>query len=333
MTEQVETVHDALDEYIARYSNWGRWGNDDQCGTANHITPSHVRRAASLVSTGEVVPLALQFDQNGPQTGANGRFNCLRYSVATGTDHALRKQMWAGGPLPREMGYADDTVVLHLQSATHWDSLCHIFHRGRMYNGYAAEEFTAGGGARNGTEALRASLVGRGVLLDIPRSKGRPWLDDGYAITADDLDAAAELAKVEVRAGPQLLHDPVALGPQRGGGRERNVGRRGAPERAALELPAVPHPRARLYGAADRRDVQLRGIGRGVRRRRALRDARVGAATRVHRYGGRPARPGGDPLGTCDVRCCMAEQGPGATAPPPVPATCCRQPVPAVFVR
>ena len=60
MTDQVEsdTTHDALDEYIARYSNWGRWGGDDQCGTANHITPSHVRQAATLVATGEVVPLA-----------------------------------------------------------------------------------------------------------------------------------------------------------------------------------------------------------------------------------------------------------------------------------
>ena len=111
MTDQVESeaVHDALDEYIDRYSNWGRWGGDDQCGTTNHITPALVRAAAGLVRTGQVVPLGLHFDQNGPQTGANGRFNCLRYSVATGTDHALSKQMWAGGPLPRQMGYADDT--------------------------------------------------------------------------------------------------------------------------------------------------------------------------------------------------------------------------------
>jgi kynurenine formamidase len=205
MTEQVETVHDALDEYIERYSNWERWGASDQCGTANHITEQMVRDAAALVRTGRVVGLGLQFNQNGPQTGANGRFNCLRYSVATGSDHTMGRQMWAGGPLPRQMGYADDTVILHLQSATHWDSLCHIFHRGRMYNGYPADEFTAQGSARNGTEALRSKLVGRGVLLDIPRSKGVEWLDDGYAITADDLEAAAEFAKVTVGTGDILL--------------------------------------------------------------------------------------------------------------------------------
>jgi kynurenine formamidase len=201
----VETRHDVLDEYIERYSNWGRWSRDDERGTANHVTPAMVRDAAGLVRTGQVVSLALHFDQGGPQTGANGRFNCLRYSVATGTDHEMHKQMWAGGPIPREMGYADDTVVLHLQSATHWDSLCHIFHRGRMYNGHPASDYTAQGGARNGTEALKASLVGRGVLLDLPRSKGVPWLEDGYAITVDDLEAAAEHGRVTVGEGDILL--------------------------------------------------------------------------------------------------------------------------------
>jgi kynurenine formamidase len=201
----VETRHDALDEYIERYTNWGRWGRDDECGTANHITPEMVRAAAGLVRSGQVVSLALNFDQNGPQTGAHGRFNCLRYSVATGTDHEMHRQMWAGGPIPRDMGYADDTVVLHLQSATHWDSLCHIFHKGKMFNGHPAAEFTAQGGARNATEALKAKLVGRGVLLDIPRSKGVEWLEDGYAITVEDLEAAAEHGKVTVGDGDILL--------------------------------------------------------------------------------------------------------------------------------
>jgi hypothetical protein len=70
--------------------------------------------------------------------------------------------------MPREMGYADDVVHLHLQSATHWDSLCHIFHRGKMYNGYPADSFTSAGSATNGAEALKDTIVGRGVLLDIP---------------------------------------------------------------------------------------------------------------------------------------------------------------------
>jgi len=204
MTE-TGTASDVLDDYVGRYSNWERWGRDDGRGTANHITPAMVRGAARLVRTGQVISLALHFDQHGPQTGANGRFNCLRYSVATGTDHAEDRQLWSGGPIPRQMGYADDTVVLHLQSATHWDSLCHIFHKGRMYNGFPASEVTSQGAPRNGTEQLKSSLVGRGVLLDIPRSKGIDWLADGYPITVEELEAAAELAKVTVGQGDIVL--------------------------------------------------------------------------------------------------------------------------------
>jgi kynurenine formamidase len=196
---------DIFDEYIAKYSNWGRWGEADEIGTANFIGSEQVRRAAGLVKSGEVISLALPFDQNGPQTGANGRFNCLRYSVATGTDHVEGTQRWAGAPIPRGFGFADDTVVLHLQSATHWDSLCHIFHEGRMYNGRPAAEVTSQGSPHCGSERFSATLVGRGVLLDIPRSKGVDWLDDGYAITVEDLDAAAEFAKVEIAEGDMIL--------------------------------------------------------------------------------------------------------------------------------
>jgi kynurenine formamidase len=196
---------DVFDEYVDRYTNWGRWGRSDQRGTTNFVTDTMVRDAARRVSKGRVVALGLEFNQHGPQTGAAGRFNCLRYSVATGADHATGGQLWAGGPMPREMGYADDAVVLHLQSATHWDSLAHIFHRGRMYNGFPATDVTASGALRNGTEQLKDRLVGRGLLLDLPLAKGVPWLEDGYAITVDDLAEAAELGRVDVREGDILL--------------------------------------------------------------------------------------------------------------------------------
>jgi kynurenine formamidase len=196
---------DVLDSFIEQYSNWGRWGPEDERGTANHITPERVRAAAGLVRSGQVVSLALSFDGRGPQTGAQGRFNCLRYSLATGADHVAGLQRWGGLPIPRDFGYADDVVHLHLQSATHWDSLCHIFHRGKMFNGFPAGDVGAAGSQRNGAEKFRSSLVGRGVLLDVPRARGQESLEDGHAVTIDDLEAAASREGVEVRAGDILL--------------------------------------------------------------------------------------------------------------------------------
>ena len=40
-------------------SNWGRWGQDDDRGTLNYITPEHIQAAARLVRTGRSVSLSL----------------------------------------------------------------------------------------------------------------------------------------------------------------------------------------------------------------------------------------------------------------------------------
>jgi kynurenine formamidase len=205
MSGTVRGPEEALEEYIAKYSNWGRWGADDEHGCANLITRGVVRGAARGVSTGRVVGVGMPFDQGGPQTGDFGRFNCLRYSSATGVDHASGRQVWRGQPFPHGFGYADDTVVLALQSATHWDALSHIFHEGRMYNNRSASEVTASGAAHCGSEVWRASLVGRAVLLDVPRCQGVEWLADGHAIDRDELDGAAEFGEVEIREGDIVL--------------------------------------------------------------------------------------------------------------------------------
>ena len=44
-------------------------------------------------------------------------------------------------------------------------------------------------------------MVGRGVLLDVPRALGVDWLEPGHAIDGDELDRTAEMAGVEVGEG------------------------------------------------------------------------------------------------------------------------------------
>jgi kynurenine formamidase len=196
---------DVLDEYVAKLSNWGRWGAADERGTTNLITRGIVRDAARDVRTGQVIGLGLTFDAGGPQTGYLGRHNCIRYSTLTGAEHAAGTQRLLGKPIPRGVGYADDTVVLALQSATHWDALSHVFHEGKMYNDRAAAEVTAFGAPSCDAVALRETLVGRAVLLDFPRAQGVDWLPDGHAIDVDQLEAAIEFAGAEIREGDIVL--------------------------------------------------------------------------------------------------------------------------------
>ena len=203
---------DILDEYCERFRNWGKWGPDDQRGTANYLTPDKVARAAALVRTGQVISLALPYDAAGPQAGAVGRFNPIHLMLRTGSDHALGVQQPGGRPRPRGFGGADDIVIMPLQSGTQWDALAHIHRHGKMWNGYDSALVTAAGATKNGIEHLRASLVGRGVLLDVARFKGLLSLERGYPITSDDLEGTAARQGVSVGEGDIVLVRTGELG-------------------------------------------------------------------------------------------------------------------------
>jgi hypothetical protein len=75
-------------ELSKRYSNWGRWGADDELGTLNHVTKADVVEAARLVKTGRIVGMGLPIDDEGPQSGGGGfgRFNPIHLMIRDGAD-------------------------------------------------------------------------------------------------------------------------------------------------------------------------------------------------------------------------------------------------------
>ncbi len=189
-----------LHETAETCKNWGRWGPDDQAGTLNFVTPENIVEAAKLIRKGKSFSLALNFDRFGPQAGLWGnRFNPIHTMLATGTD-AVAGNQDAGG-----LRYADDMVSLPLQCGTQWDGLGHIFYGDKMWNGYDARLVDSDGAQKNGIENVKDRMAGRGVLLDIARLEGVDYLEDGTAITNDDLDAAAQAQNVEVRRGDFVL--------------------------------------------------------------------------------------------------------------------------------
>jgi hypothetical protein len=119
----IEVGRQAIAEATEKLKNWGRWGSDDQIGTLNHVRPEDIVRAASLIRAGKVFALGIPLDANGPQTGLfGGRYNPIHQMLATGTDAV------AGRQESMNIRYADDTLNLCVQGATHWDALGHIFY-------------------------------------------------------------------------------------------------------------------------------------------------------------------------------------------------------------
>jgi hypothetical protein len=205
------TTIEILDDYIAKFSRWGLWGDNDQLGAMNLVGPEQVRTAAALVRDGRVISLALPFDQNGPQPGGL-RSNPRLVSTATGTDHL------AGAQGPVVSGFSDDMVIMGTQCGTQWDTLSHIFYRGQMWNGYSAAEHTSIGAARNGIQQWRDRLVLRAVLVDLPTHRGVTSLDPGYAVTVDDLEEtlAAQGMREGIKQDMELLEQMPEMEAARG---------------------------------------------------------------------------------------------------------------------
>jgi kynurenine formamidase len=83
-------------------------------------------------------------------------------------------------------------MAAHGDCHTHVDALNHISYHGLTYNGkQATEVLTSRGGTALGIDAIGASggVVGRGVLLDLPRFRGVKWLEPGEAVTRAELEA------------------------------------------------------------------------------------------------------------------------------------------------
>src|SRR5690242_12459296 len=182
----------ALADLARRVSNWGRWGADDERGTVNFITPEIVQRGARCVRRGAVFSLGLDFSADGPQFGQAGRVNPLH--IMTSTSNPMT-------PDPAGLRYADDMIVMPLQSATQWDSLAHVHYGGQLYNGHPGATIAPSGAGRNGIEKMAAGIISRGVLLDVARLRGVESLGPGQVIEPDDLEAAEAAEGVRAERG------------------------------------------------------------------------------------------------------------------------------------
>jgi kynurenine formamidase len=104
-------------------------------------------------------------------------------------------------------GFGSDyfAIASHGYATSHIDALCHIFHDGKIFNGYGTESVTAHGATKLGIHHLRSGIVTRGVLLDIPALRGIAALAPGDPIFPEELEAAEEAAGIAVRSGDALL--------------------------------------------------------------------------------------------------------------------------------
>ena len=134
---------------------------------------------------------------------------------------------------------------VHGNADSHIDALCHVIYDGKLYNNVSVETLTPTGASTLSIDVARDGIVGRGVLLDIPRLRAASWLEPGEHVTGDDLAAAESAQNLRVGEGDLLF---VRVGHSR---RRAEVG----PWKAA-DARAGLHPTAMEF-AAERRVAVL----------------------------------------------------------------------------
>jgi kynurenine formamidase len=173
-------------------SAWGVFGDDDQLGTINLMTPQAVREAAGSIRSGRVFSLNLAINIPDPPIFGRGKhahtIKHLRVNVLD--------------------DYLDN---FYPQASSQWDALCHVKHPALgAYNGIPDSEITGYGGTKLGIDNLaRRGIAGRGVLADIARYHERIGKTIDFMsndmIPLEDLERTLAAQKTQIRPGDVLL--------------------------------------------------------------------------------------------------------------------------------
>jgi kynurenine formamidase len=186
-----EVTKEQYDGWMTELSNWGRWGDDDQLGALNLITPAKRVEAAKLVETGRVVSMARDMTierlDDPEQAGANRApelVGSVRNVFGINTDNGYFWERYE--------------IEYHGGLVTHLDAFCHVAYNGKVYNGRNFEDVASlehGCTAMGVVNLKDEGLVTRGVLIDMP----------GKAVRRQDIEAWEAETGITISAGDALF--------------------------------------------------------------------------------------------------------------------------------
>jgi len=164
-------------------STWGDWGENDQLGRLNLITPEKVLQGISEVKEGKTFCLSLPLDLPGGNVLSPVRFP-PKLNPVIRNEKPYYNFCWQEIDSQLKDIASDDMVLLYTQYSTQWDSLAH---RGFLfditgngieepvyYNGYHAnvdvltkEDASVSANALGIENLAIHGVQGRGVLVDL----------------------------------------------------------------------------------------------------------------------------------------------------------------------
>lgn len=171
-------------------NNWERWGPDDERGAVNLIGPEQVQAAAGVVRTGQVISLSRPFPKQPGPTNAR-----------PANHYVMRETRGDGGMASDFYG-----VSYHGLACTHMDGLSHAWGAEGMWNGRSPDDTVLPTGVTwGGIDQWRDGIVTRGVLLDVPRHRGKPYVTQDEPVQGDELERLCHKQGITVRPGDAIV--------------------------------------------------------------------------------------------------------------------------------
>jgi len=210
-----------VDSYLED-TNWGRWGNKGSAGAMNLITNEKRLEAVSLAKIGRTVSLSRPF----PVTPAGDNPRPAQHYM-----HKEERQFEGGAA----MDYYG--VFYHGTATTHIDALCHVWDKNGMWEGKTPDDVIKFSGANFGTvEEWKDGILTRGILLDVPKHRNKPYVTLSEPVHGWELEDIAKEQNVEIKSG-----DAVFVYSGRDKYAADNNGRWGTPDgRPGLHASCLP---------------------------------------------------------------------------------------------
>jgi kynurenine formamidase len=235
----------SADQFQALYQRckrMSRWGPADRRGALNNISHVEIVAAASDVWRGRTVSLAAPVETRVTPDNPEPAVHQMTGPPPGPDDPGQR----TGSTGASKLSFAMDRIAMniHGDADSHIDALCHVLFDGVLYNDVPATTVTSSGATELSIDVAGDGIVGRGLLLDIPRVRGVRWLEPGDHVTADDLAAAETAQDVHVGQGDLLF---VRVGHRR---RRHELGAWDSSQaRAGLHPAALEYLAERRIGA------------------------------------------------------------------------------------
>lgn len=181
------------------------WGPDDEIGRLNLMTPDS--RSAIMVQADarRSYDLSVDYFVGMPSWHGIGDPRYQFWMTHTPRGAVIDDPMKVGDKINRHVSYTGDAVSMYTHMGTHIDALNHFGLDGRIYNGFAADDFLGDLGWKKAGAETIPPIIARGVMIDVAAARGLAMLPPGTRIGAEDLKIALARQKVTLQKGDVVL--------------------------------------------------------------------------------------------------------------------------------